>query len=40
VAKVGGAFRIESSGFEGATDYCDVDITGGATKLMVDTLDE
>ena len=39
VATVGGAFRIESSGFESAADYFDIDISGGATRLTVDILD-
>jgi len=38
VATVGGAFRIESSGFESAADYFDIDISGGATRLTVDIL--
>jgi hypothetical protein len=35
-AKVGGTFRMETSGFEGAADYYDVDVTGGASKLTID----
>jgi hypothetical protein len=30
--------RQSSSDFAGATDYFDVDISGGATRLTVDTL--
>jgi len=38
VAKVGGTCRVESSGFDDAADYFDVEITGGATRLKIDTV--
>ena len=35
-ARVGGTVTLQSSGFEGAADYYELDMTGGASKLTVD----